>query len=646
MKRHWLPIATTTLALLLTLPAVSPIAMKTVHAQTIISVQIDGKQQSYDQVPVVKDDRVYVPMRGIFEALGVNVDWVAASRKVIATNGTMKIELPLDGQSLRINGENYTDYQRPLIIQDRVMVPLRFVSELLGANVTWDAATKVVRIQTDGLRLFRAIDNGDIETAKQLLKNGIDPDSTAYFNTRALEYAYKKRNWPILGILLANGADRGRTFLRRAVSSGEIETVCFYVENQVPNEKDLLPPEDLALVTAAKNNNTSMVRTLLALVGTNPNTRASYNEDRTPEPLIQAIDNRNLEMVRDLLNAGSDVKAKLTRDNKPFSLLFGPAMHNNGSILRLLLEHGADPNVQDEQGWTALMIAAEHGNTDAVNALLQAHANPDITNVKGATAYLIAEAHGNEKTIKVLEAAGVQRGNKVIYTKDSIHDYEKKSLMANKTWSSLGQAIYFGDTYTVQSLLYSEKNLNSLLDALYATPITTFIDDAPNQEILKALATEPRPLDDSRKMNLLYLAIENGNLEMAKFLLNTGLKADEESLSKAILRNDLEMIELLLQHHELSQFLLENRYLLKAMVSGHVQTAKLLLSFIDPAKVDTTASVLLFLSIVQGDIEMTQMLLDFGANPDASFNGQTPMDRAKELGFPTILSLLEQARHK
>ena len=54
-------------------------------------------------------------------------------------------------------------------------------------------------------------------------------------------------------------------------------------------------------------------------------------------------------------------------------------------------------NAQNNEGWTALMIAAEHGHTGIVNTLLQRGANTNIGNRNGGTAFLIARSKGHNE---------------------------------------------------------------------------------------------------------------------------------------------------------------------------------------------------------------------------------------------------------
>ncbi len=111
-----------------------------------ISVQLDGRNLYFDQPPAMIDGRLLVPLRGIFEALSADVLYDAATRSIKATKGTTVVQLQLGSRTALIDGRTvYLDVPADTV-GGRTMVPLRFVSESLGADVKWSGATKTVII--------------------------------------------------------------------------------------------------------------------------------------------------------------------------------------------------------------------------------------------------------------------------------------------------------------------------------------------------------------------------------------------------------------------------------------------------------------------------------------------------------------------
>lgn len=113
-----------------------------------ISVRINGAYQTYEQPPVLQNNRTLLPLRGIFEALGAEVTWHAATSSVTAVRGSQTVELTLGSTTAKVNGQPVELEVAPQLINSRTMVPARFVSESLGAQVGWESDTRTVVITT------------------------------------------------------------------------------------------------------------------------------------------------------------------------------------------------------------------------------------------------------------------------------------------------------------------------------------------------------------------------------------------------------------------------------------------------------------------------------------------------------------------
>lgn len=111
-----------------------------------INIIINGQVQQYDQMPVIVNGRTLVPLRGIFEALGAVVSWDDSTKTIIGVKATKSIVLQIDNTFASINNEATTLDVAPSIMNSRTMVPVRFVSEALGADVQWDGNTRTVTI--------------------------------------------------------------------------------------------------------------------------------------------------------------------------------------------------------------------------------------------------------------------------------------------------------------------------------------------------------------------------------------------------------------------------------------------------------------------------------------------------------------------
>lgn len=115
-------------------------------ADNPIQVEIDGKTLIMDVPPAMVDNRVLVPLRAIFEALGAVVDWDPATQRVVARRPGVRIDLTVGSTLAMVNGKPVTLDVAPQIVNGRTLVPVRFVSEALGEKVEWSNAARTVKV--------------------------------------------------------------------------------------------------------------------------------------------------------------------------------------------------------------------------------------------------------------------------------------------------------------------------------------------------------------------------------------------------------------------------------------------------------------------------------------------------------------------
>jgi hypothetical protein len=96
--------------------------------------------KAIDAPPYIDNSRTMVPLRAISEGLGAKVEWNDKERKVTITLGNKRVELWIDNPTGRIDGKSYPmpDGVAPTIRRSRTFVPVRFVAEGLGAAVSWN----------------------------------------------------------------------------------------------------------------------------------------------------------------------------------------------------------------------------------------------------------------------------------------------------------------------------------------------------------------------------------------------------------------------------------------------------------------------------------------------------------------------------
>ena len=113
---------------------------------TTISMQIGNKHVALnnenkilDAAPLISQNRTMVPLRFIAEAFGADVSWA---------QDTKTVTIVIDGKvlTMRINQDLEGFGAAPIISSGRTMVPISYISKELGANVIWVPSTKTVAI--------------------------------------------------------------------------------------------------------------------------------------------------------------------------------------------------------------------------------------------------------------------------------------------------------------------------------------------------------------------------------------------------------------------------------------------------------------------------------------------------------------------
>ncbi len=302
------------------------------------------------------------------------------------------------------------------------------------------------------LRLIDAVQRGDRDTVRELLRNRIDVNAAQPDGSTALLLAADRNDVELVDLLIKAGGnvnarnEYGATPLYAASGTGNITVLKLLLDAKADVNAPLVRGET-PLMAVADKGNIEAVRLLLDR-GADVNARESKGGQSA---LMWAVAGKHAEIVKLLLDRGADVRARSKGD---FSSLLFAAQQGDVESGRLLLEagaginearksdrmtplivaaasghydfavlllnHNANPNLSDDGGRTALHYAAlDEKRVDLVKALLNhsANRNPRTTkdsprqynagvSFKGATPLLFAASRGNIETVRALIAAG------------------------------------------------------------------------------------------------------------------------------------------------------------------------------------------------------------------------------------------------
>ena len=264
-----------------------------------------------------------------------------------------------------------------------------------------------------GVRLIDAVKAGNTQTVSALLKQKTDVNAAEADGSTALHFAAYANNLELARMLLRAGANAnavnryGVAPLRLAVEAGNAPLVDALLKAGA-NANVTLPGGESILMTAARTGDPVTIKALL-VAGAKVNA-AEENQGQTP--LIYAASENHANAVKVLVEGGADVNLK----SKPlvwpeFKFNTGgmiytlqpvgswsPAMYaaRAGAIdaVRALADAGADLNAADPDGTTPLILAIVNAKFDTAVALLEKGANPNLQDQMGMSAlYAAVDMH-------------------------------------------------------------------------------------------------------------------------------------------------------------------------------------------------------------------------------------------------------------
>ena len=97
-------------------------------------------------VPFIESDRTFVPVRFISEAFGAEVKWNPENQEILISLDETDIKMYIKKDAYTVNGEENQMDVAPFIKEDRTFVPIRFISEALGKSVYWDPGMKLIMV--------------------------------------------------------------------------------------------------------------------------------------------------------------------------------------------------------------------------------------------------------------------------------------------------------------------------------------------------------------------------------------------------------------------------------------------------------------------------------------------------------------------
>lgn len=140
MNTRWLPLWM--LMAMLLIPGWASAAGSS--AEQAVQLMIGGQAVQPDVPPMIEKGRTLVPVRVIAEGLGAQVEWNQETRTAVITRGQQTLQLTVGSRDALVNGKRVQLDTAPVMRNQRMLLPLRFVGESLGVTVGWDDKTRTV----------------------------------------------------------------------------------------------------------------------------------------------------------------------------------------------------------------------------------------------------------------------------------------------------------------------------------------------------------------------------------------------------------------------------------------------------------------------------------------------------------------------
>jgi len=144
----------------LVMPVLTPAHAQYYAPNSSASVMLNGQPLATSIPPIVDNGNTLVPMRDIFQALGATVVWNPNDSSISAQRQSTHVWLQIGNKAARVDNRQVWLAQAPIVSNGSTLVPLRFVSEALGAQVSWNGGQRIVNIDMPGLDYHPYPNNG------------------------------------------------------------------------------------------------------------------------------------------------------------------------------------------------------------------------------------------------------------------------------------------------------------------------------------------------------------------------------------------------------------------------------------------------------------------------------------------------------
>ena len=459
--------------------------------------------------------------------------------------------------------------------------------------------------------------------------------------------------------LQRNGAHFTQPDFAKAISQGDVEVVELFLDGGMDVDAPMVWQGDRTpLVQAALSNQVSVVKLLLKR-----GAHVDGASSGSASPLTRVATTDLITVAEALLDGGADPNRRSGEGGT--TPLHRAARHGNAEMVRTLLDAGADPRLCDGLGSTPLGSAIRGGNNDAFDELLKRSDRAVLNSVCDAGLPVMVQAiafEQREMALSLLEAGAdpgaSDRNGRAPLTAALERKYDDLSIAIVRRMSehdpetvqrSLAEAVLWGRAAVVHSMIESDGKIDELdartrlfwaalsgqvplaeearddgagigaFDARDFTVLESAAEAGHLNIVSWALERQLGVYDFRRRAPAIYLAANNGHLDIVERLLQAGANPDQRTfrrntaLMAACRRGDLPTVQLLLRHNADPNL---GAPLILAVAAGAEDIVRQLLDAGANVNAGKEVGVTPILVAAENeDVELALMLLDAGADP-------------------------------
>jgi len=375
-----------------------------------------------------------------------------------------------------------------------------------------------------------------------------------------------------------------------------------------------------SLHSAAKAGDVDGIKSLLAL----EIFIDSRDDDKGETPLMVAAANDKLQAVKYLLEHGADPSLQA---NNGWNVLHFASQGGNPEIIELILSHVPSIDSITKEGVTPLMVAASNDKLQAVKCLLEHGADPSLQDNNGWNVLHFASPGGNPEIIEL-----------ILSHVPSIDSITKKGS------TPLMLAVYNAKLQAVKYLL--EHGADPSLQDITGWNVLHYASQGGNPEIIELMLSHVPSIDSIIKEGVtpLMVAASNDKLQAVKYLLEHGADLSLQNnngwnmLHFASQCGNPEIIELMLSHVPSIDSIIKKGItpLMVAAANDKLQAVKYLLEHgADPSLQDNNGWNMLDVASKLGDVAIMEKILSYGVDIESRDKcGKMPLMLAQAHGHP------------